>query len=120
MGSLSLWPGDSLTAPRAALSVGFIHLVSSMNATQATGLLTIAPVGLPPTEHASLRWTHSFAKNGSADMSLCGNAFISVMETTYLRDFDNSPGARDGSRKGTLLVECQVGSGPVIVTEIQT
>src|SRR6516225_3082103 len=46
-----------------ALSVGFIRFVSSTNATQATGLLTIAPVGLPPTEHASLRWTHWFPEN---------------------------------------------------------
>jgi hypothetical protein len=40
-----------------ALSVGFIRFVSSTDATQATGLLTLALVGLTPTEHASLRWT---------------------------------------------------------------
>jgi len=37
MGSLSLRPGDSLTIPRMALSVGFIRFVSSTYATQATG-----------------------------------------------------------------------------------
>jgi hypothetical protein len=37
-----------------ALSVGFIRFVSSTDATQATGLLTFTPVGLDPTEHASL------------------------------------------------------------------
>ena len=58
MGSLSLRPGDSLTIPRMALSIGFIRFVSSTDAIQATGLLTLAPVGLTPTEHASLRWTH--------------------------------------------------------------
>jgi hypothetical protein len=62
MGSLSLRPGDSLTIPWMALSVGFIRFVSSTDATQAKGLLTFTPVGLTPTEHASLRWTHSFAK----------------------------------------------------------
>jgi len=31
-----------------ALSVGFIHLVSSMDATQVTELLTFALVGLTP------------------------------------------------------------------------
>ena len=62
MGSLSLRPGDSLTIPRMALSVGFTRFVSSTSATQATGLLTLTPVGLPPTEHASLRWTH-YGKN---------------------------------------------------------
>ena len=59
MGSLALRPGDSLTIPKMALSVGFIRFVSSTNATQATGLLTLTPVGLTPTEHASLCWTHS-------------------------------------------------------------
>jgi len=58
VGSLALRPGDSLTIPRMALSVGFIRLVSSANATQATGFPTLTPVGLAPTEHASLRWSH--------------------------------------------------------------
>ena len=53
LGSLALRPGDSLTIPRMALSVGFIRFVSSTNATQATGSLTFSPVGLSPTEHAS-------------------------------------------------------------------
>ena len=59
VGSLTLRPGDSLTIPRMALSIGFTGFVSSTDAIQATGLLTPAPVGLTPTEHASLRWTHS-------------------------------------------------------------
>src|SRR5438128_994087 len=62
MGSLSLRPGDSLTIPWMALSVGFIRFVSSTDATQATRLLTLALVGLAPTEHVSLRWTHSLQK----------------------------------------------------------
>jgi hypothetical protein len=65
MGSLSLRPGDSLTIPWMALSVGFIRFVSSTDATQATRLLTLALVGLAPTEHASLRWTHSLPKTPS-------------------------------------------------------
>ena len=65
MGSLALRPGDSLTIPRMALSVGFIRFVSSANATQVTGLLTLALVRLTPTEHASLCWTHWFAKTRS-------------------------------------------------------
>ena len=52
--SLPLRPGDSLTLPKRALSVGFTRFVSSTDATQATGLLTPTPVGLTPTEHASL------------------------------------------------------------------
>ncbi|HKM81671.1 MAG TPA: hypothetical protein VJY15_11990, partial [Candidatus Acidoferrum sp.] len=58
MGSLSLRPGDSLTIPRMALSVGFNCFISSTAATQATGLLTPPLAGLSPAEHASLCWTH--------------------------------------------------------------
>jgi hypothetical protein len=47
--SLSLRPGDSLTIPKMALSVGFIRFVFSTDTTQAKGLLTFAPVGLPPS-----------------------------------------------------------------------
>jgi len=54
MGSLSLRPGDSLTVPRTALSVGFIRFVSSTNATQATGFRLFPRWDSPPTEHASL------------------------------------------------------------------
>ena len=35
----------------------------------------------------------SFAKTASAVVLSGYNAFIPVMETTYLRDFDNSPSA---------------------------
>ena len=62
LGSLALRPGNSLAIPRMAWSVGFIRFVSSTDATQATKVLTFPPVGLSPTEHASLSWTHSFAK----------------------------------------------------------
>ena len=58
LGSLALRPGDSLTIPKMALSVGFIRFVSSTDATRATGLLTLALVGLTPTEHVRLVWTH--------------------------------------------------------------
>ena len=61
MGLLSLRPGDSLTIPKMALSVGFIRFVFSTDTTQAKGLLTFAPIGLPPTKHVYLSWTHSLA-----------------------------------------------------------
>src|SRR5262245_14637427 len=66
LGSLPLRPGDSLAIPRMASSVGFIRFVSSPDATQATKVLTLPPVGLTPTEHASLSWTHSCANNPAA------------------------------------------------------
>ncbi len=65
MGSLALRPGNSLTVPKTALSVSFTRFVSSTGVTQATGLLTLAPVGLTPTEHASLCWTHCLPKTSS-------------------------------------------------------
>jgi hypothetical protein len=45
-----------------ALSVGFIRFVSSTDATRATGLLTLTLVGLIPTEHVCLVWTHCLLK----------------------------------------------------------
>ncbi len=63
MGSLALRPGDSLTIPWMALSVGFIRFVSSTDATQATKLPTLALMGLTPIEHVSLPWTHSLPIN---------------------------------------------------------
>ena len=44
-----------------ALSIGFRDSVSFLLTIQATGFLTVALVGLPPTEYASLRWTHPHA-----------------------------------------------------------
>ena len=46
-------------SPRKTLSIGFRVLVSLHPAIQTTGLLTLAPAGLSPAEHASLRWTHN-------------------------------------------------------------
>jgi hypothetical protein len=58
-GSLALRPGDLRTIPKMALSIGFTSFVSSTDAIQATRSLILTSVGLSPTEHASLRWTHS-------------------------------------------------------------
>jgi hypothetical protein len=70
MGSLALWPGDLLTAPRVALSIGFTGFVSSTGAIQATRLLTPTSVELTPTERASLRWTHYCPKTRSKRLDL--------------------------------------------------
>src|SRR5208283_2064398 len=47
-----------VVSPRETLSIGFRVLVSRHPAIQTTGRLTLAPAGLSPAEHASLRWTH--------------------------------------------------------------
>ena len=47
-----------VVSPRETLSIGFRVLVSRHPAIQTTGLLTFAPAGLSPAEHASFRWTH--------------------------------------------------------------
>ena len=70
MGSLTLRPGDSLTIPKMALSIGFKKSVSLLPAIQATGPLTLTPVRLPPTEHVCLPWTHSLQETPSAPKSL--------------------------------------------------
>jgi len=41
-------------------------LLSSADAAQVKGLLAFTPVGLFPTEHVYLFWTHSFAKTPAA------------------------------------------------------
>jgi len=66
VGSLTLRPGDLLTLLARALSIGFIGFVSSTDTIQATGILTFSPVGLAPTEHARLSWTHYLPNNPSA------------------------------------------------------
>ncbi len=58
-----------------ALSIGFIRFVSSTDAIQVTGFLTVTLVGLSPTEHASLDWTHSGLENGFCDL---GSGHVSL------------------------------------------
>ena len=56
---LLLRPDDSLTILTMALSIGIRVSVSLRSAIQATRLLTVASVGLSPTEHTNLNWTRS-------------------------------------------------------------
>src|SRR5919106_4623072 len=57
-----------------ALSIGYRNSVSFLPAIQATGRLTFAPVGLSPTEHASLRWTRAFPPHPPPAVSrFCSN-----------------------------------------------
>ena len=62
--------------------------------------------------------TVSFAKIASADVSLRCNAFITVMEDAQLWDLNDPSDPRDLPRKWTLLVEPQMRSRPVVVSEI--
>ena len=58
MGSLSLRPDDLLTHPKDGF-VGWLHRLRFLHPCNPRyGALTLTPVGLSPTEHASLRWTH--------------------------------------------------------------
>ena len=65
MGSLALRPGNSLTM----LNDGFVsrlHPIRFLHGCDPSyGVLTFAPVGLSPTEHASLRWTHVGSRTGA-------------------------------------------------------
>jgi len=59
MGSLALRPGDSLTIHEMALSIGFRIFSLRPSCYSSYGALTFTPVGLSPTVHPSLRWTHT-------------------------------------------------------------
>jgi len=71
VGLFALRPGDLLTILKMALSIGYRSSVSLLPAIQATGLLTITPMGLSPTEHASLRWTRVGSRTGAALRRFC-------------------------------------------------
>jgi hypothetical protein len=55
--------------PEGDSSIGFRILVSRHPAIRTTGLLTVAPAGLPPAEHASLHWTHNRTSRSPASGS---------------------------------------------------
>src|SRR5208337_2940075 len=61
------------------LSIGFRVLVSRHPAIQTTGPLTLAPAGLSPAEHASLRWTHNRTRGFPAYGSPVGGFFIETV-----------------------------------------
>ena len=60
--SLALRPGDSLTIPRMAWSMGLRAPVSLLPAIPATGLLAATPAGLAPAERISLASGHTDAE----------------------------------------------------------
>ena len=104
--SLSLRPNGSLSSQRMIWSIGFKDSVSFLLAIQATRLLTFASVGLSPTEHASLRWTHNrrcrFPASGSPENSRLRHAqdpkdaaapdVPSAVATTLLAEVDTAAG----------------------------
>ena len=61
MGSFALRPSDLLTIHKMALSIGFRIFSFLPSCYSSYGALTFTPVGLPPTVHASLRWTHALS-----------------------------------------------------------
>ncbi len=127
LGSLALRPGDSLTIPRMAWSVGFLRFVSSAEATQATGVLTVPPVGLAPTEHVSLSWTHSFPKTQSRRRwetrhhrtSGC-QPLVMMMESTHFRECDCGSllGRLHRSGVGAIHGQRQMRPPPMVVVEV--
>ena len=59
MGSLALRPGNSLTILKMASSIGFRIFSFLPSCYSSYWALTLTQVGLTPTDHASLRWTHT-------------------------------------------------------------
>ena len=72
--SLSLRPGDSLTIPLMALSMGFKYSVSLLLAIQATGSLALTLARLTLAEHASLGWTHVGSRTGAPTVGSGGSS----------------------------------------------
>ena len=64
--SLSLRPGDSLTIPRMASSMGFRTFGFPPACHSSYGALAVTPVGLTPTEHASLSLVALWSNNRNA------------------------------------------------------
>jgi len=73
LGSFALRPGDLLAILKMALSIGFRSSLSFPPAIQATGPLTLAPVGLSPTERASVCWTRIPISCSTNHQSKCAN-----------------------------------------------
>ena len=109
MGSLVLRPGDSLTILKMALSVSFIRLVSSTNRDSSYRALTFSPVGLSPTEHASLRWTHSCPKTQTNSRPLRRLGPGANIDTKLLIYGLLQKGRGFGTRRGAaLLGDCSI------------
>ena len=70
-----------------ALSVGFTSFVFSTDATQAKGLLTFTPIGLPPIEHVCLSWTRPKTSSGQWQplRGPCNNVTFPVAGETTIR-----------------------------------
>ena len=79
MGSLALWPSDSLTIPKMALSIGFTSFVSSTRAIQATGHLTLAPAGLTPTEGAEMVTLVKAIRDGGVTVVVIEHVMAAIM-----------------------------------------
>src|ERR1700730_12197213 len=75
-------------SPRKTLSIGFRVSVSLHHAIQTTGLLTLAPAGLSPAEHASLRWTHNRTCRSPASGSPTGFTVRHTASTRTARGFN--------------------------------
>jgi len=99
MSSLALRPGDSLTIPKMASSMGFRASVSLLPAIRATGLLAATPAGLTPAERISVTLdapTHSKARG-----PLRAACFRPKAISSPLRGAGPGRSGRGGRRRGS-------------------
>jgi hypothetical protein len=68
-----------------ALSIGFTSFVSSTGAIQAMRSLISTSMGLSPTEHASLSWTHSLPKTLRGSARLCTTGILAQVRAPAVR-----------------------------------
>ena len=66
--SLALRPGHSLAIPWMTWSIGFSSVGFPSGCYPSYGALALTPVGLTPTEHTCLIWTHPSGRAGSAEI----------------------------------------------------
>jgi hypothetical protein len=84
MGSLALRPGDLLTIPRMALSVGFIRFVSSRMRPKLRGTDFYPDGTYLPLNMSAFHWTHWFAISRSMARLVVSRALMKRRARSHL------------------------------------
>src|SRR5271163_552723 len=80
-----------------ASSIGFRILSFLPSCHSSYGAWTLAPVGLSPTVHASLRWTHTFRDRSIVDQRFGNLALVEIGRLGQISGLPIIPSARSWS-----------------------